>query len=336
MVTRKMAQCDGCALHYFGSISQFFENNQASVEFLRNHGVLPSAVKCPACDADCALRPDNHMWRCRHSRMTPNSKKRVFCDFSVSDFKGTFLQNVHLPPWKVILFVTQWLSKHWDHSTVIKCLEITPSTLIKWRSICCEVTDFWFENQNSIGGAGIIVEVDETVIVHREYERGRALSQIWLLGGVERLTKKKFVIPLAGPIGKQRDNQGTLLPLVKRFVHAGSVVMTGQWGAYQKLKDHGYTHHVVDDSVDPEKPEIHIQNIELLWRDLKEWVKRKGITRKYLYQHLARHLFIKAFKEEDVLLHKFFVQAGQLYPPQSSRVRPPPPILLSNESDEEA
>ena len=144
------------------------------------------------------------------------------------------------------------------------------------------------------------------------------------LGGVERISKKRFVIPLVGPVGEKRD-KGTLLPLIKKFIRAGSIIVSDRWGAYHTLKDHGYTHYMINHSehfVDPADCEIHTQNIERLWRDVKEWVKRPGIRSRFLYQYLARYLFVKD-QDEESLLHHFFLQAARLYPPPPGAMKAP-------------
>ena len=277
------------------------------------------------------------MWRCTKTFVVGGTKKRRYCGFSVSQFKGSFLHNVHLPAWKVVVFAHHWLSKHWDHETVVEGLGLSTRTSVDWRSFCSEVTDHWLENQEPIGGPGITVEIDETLIARRKYERGRVLSQVWVFGAVERASKKKIVVPLVGPIGEKRD-RGTLLPIIQQYIKRGSVIVSDSWRAYHTLKDHGYTHYVVNHSehfVDPENPDIHTQNIERLWRDLKEWVKRPGIRAKFLYQYLARYLFIKAHHDKS-LLHHFFVEAARLYPPLGARERQPPPLPheLSDSEDE--
>ena len=74
--------------------------------------------------------------------------------------------------------------------TVFKCLNWAPSTSVDWRSFCSEVTEWWFGNQDSIGGEGIEVEIDETLFVKRKYDRGRMLRQLWIIGGIERISQK--------------------------------------------------------------------------------------------------------------------------------------------------
>lgn len=49
---------------------------------------------------------------------------------------------------------------------------------------------------------------------------------------------------------------------------------------------------------------VHTQNIEWLWRNLKEWGKNPGIRSSFLYEYLARYLFIKAHEYQHI--HHFF------------------------------
>ncbi|RUS71462.1 hypothetical protein EGW08_020777 [Elysia chlorotica] len=272
-----MATCAHCSLDYFTAISKFFNNQEASLEFLRDHGVIPKDLKCPKCGGSCTFREEDHLWRCRASFPIPKSKKRRLCNFSSSDYKGTFLSGSNIPAWKIVCFVNHFISKHWDHETVSVCLGLSKHTVVDWRSFCSEVTDEWYRQQAPIGGPGVVVEIDETLITRRKYNRGRLPTQIWLFGGIERVSKRKFIVPLTGDVAAHRKN-----------------------------------------FVDPEDPNVHTQNIERLWKDVKSWVKRPGIRSKYLYQYLGRYLFAKAH-EPSTLLHHFFVQAAKLYPPQSDR-----------------
>ena len=142
------------------------------------------------------------------------------------------------------------------------------------------------------------------MISRRKYHRGRILSQVWLFGGVERVSKKKFVIPLTGPRGDKRDKE-TLIPLIKKYIRPGSIIYSDAWGAYRELNTHGYSHHVINHSENFVNGTIHTQNIERVWRDIKEWIKRPGMRSKYLEQYLARYLLIQSVTDKKLLLHVF-------------------------------
>lgn len=132
-------------------------------------------------------------------KIAKTKKKRV-CGFEISDAHGTFLSKTRFQTWKILIFINHFLYRHWDHETVVdfnvEGLEISRQTSVDWRSFSSEVAVNWFKNQPAIGGPGIEVEIDETLITHRKYNRGSELKQVWLFGGIERNIKKKFVVPL--------------------------------------------------------------------------------------------------------------------------------------------
>ena len=163
------------------------------------------------------------------------------------------------------------------------------------------------------------------------------LRQLWAFGGIERSSKKCFIVPL---VDKDRS-AGTLIPIIKQYVRSGSVIYSDSWRAYHKLCDEGYTHYMINHKeqfVDPNNPNIHTQNIERLWLDLKQWSKRPGLRIEYFKQYFARYMFLHTLKEEQVI-HRFFIEAGRLYRPQSNRQRPSGlPVIpqLQEESDSDS
>ena len=122
--------CEGCP-RGIGSIFQTcFENNEASIAFLRSHGVLPTSVQCPTCKRDCIFREDKHLWRCTNSYVIPKTKKRRLCNYTISDYHGTFLERVRLQPWQIVIFVYYWVQKIFTHYTVLRNVQITLETSV--------------------------------------------------------------------------------------------------------------------------------------------------------------------------------------------------------------
>ena len=175
--------CDSCEVSYFPAIQRFFENNTAAIDFLRLHGVLPSKVKCPRCGSDLKLRSDRYQWECRKHVVNKKNKRVQSCNYSVADHQGTFLKDSHIPAWKILLFVTLWLQKHFSHGLVSENLGIGAEASVNWRSYCSEVAENWYNRQDPIGGEGIVVEIDETLLVRRKFGTGRLLKQVWMFGG---------------------------------------------------------------------------------------------------------------------------------------------------------
>lgn len=106
--------CETCVIgdDYFRTIHKFFENNEVAKSFLREHKVLPTVVMCPKCSLPCTFNLNRNRWRC-HGSIPVRKRKKIRCTFSISDVKGTFMDNVHIEPWKIVLFVNHWLSKMW-------------------------------------------------------------------------------------------------------------------------------------------------------------------------------------------------------------------------------
>jgi hypothetical protein len=63
-------------------------------------------------------------------------------------------------------------------------------TIADWSNFCCEVCivylDSVFEYEGLIGGSDCYVEIDESKIGKRKYNRGRMVDGTWKIGMIER------------------------------------------------------------------------------------------------------------------------------------------------------
>lgn len=68
--------------------------------------------------------------------------------------------------------------------------DLSRPTVIDWfrflRDIVVDYFDRGDYDQNMIGGEGVKVEIDESVITKRKYNRGRLVEEKWIFGGIER------------------------------------------------------------------------------------------------------------------------------------------------------
>ena len=174
----------------------------------------------------------------------------------------------------------------------------------------------WFKNQPRIRGENIEVEIDDTAISKRKY-----LNTTWIFGGIERISKRKFIVPLI----KRGDDEDytrpenirrtaeNLLPLIQKYIAPGSIIYRDKWKAYDKLSKLEYKYLTINHSQQFVDGTIHTQNIERIWSDLKEYIQRPGKRRIYMEQYVARYLFISATEDKQKLLHNFFIAAADLY-----------------------
>ena len=108
-----------------------------------------------------------------------------------------------------------------------------------------------FENQ--IGGPGIVVELDETIVSRQKMgnKKARIRNNLWVFGGCERHGNRRFLIPLIKTI-KSVDGVGytkeiprtasNLLPLIERHVAPGTIIMTDKWKSYNKIPQYPRKH----------------------------------------------------------------------------------------------
>ncbi|XP_027222622.2 uncharacterized protein [Penaeus vannamei] len=301
--------CSGCECNYFEFIQKFYKNNEAAIAYLRDHGALPLEVICPNCKNICRYRAETHSWYCGATRKIHHRKK--LCHYKVSDYKGSLLSGVKMEPYKVICFANHWLSKQWDYETLKQCLGLSEATGSVWQRYFAEVTEHWVDNQEPIGGPGVVVDIDETLFGKMKHEEGKSQSQIWVFGGIERDSKNYFIAPLEEPLTEN------LMSLILKYILPGTVIVSNRWNAYSPISDHDYVHQVINhsgDVTDKENAKAHTQSVELLFRDVQEWTVKPGNRPQFYKQYLARLLFQQQHTHSNIN-HYFFREVARMYPP---------------------
>lgn len=130
-------------------------------------------------------------------------------------------QGAHVPPSEISCFINHCLQKRSNHNTIFENLGWAERTGVDWRSFCSEVTVNCLSNLNPIGGENNVVETDESCFGKRKYERGQELSNVWVIGGIERELKRCFLIPPM-PSQSPNGNKETLVPLIKNYILLGT------------------------------------------------------------------------------------------------------------------
>lgn len=171
------------------------------------------------------------------------------------------------------------------------------------------IYNWLMHHQKQIGGDGIIVEIDEAKFGRRKYNRGRLITGQWLFGGIERGTKKIFILPV---VSRKAE---VLIPIIKKHIAPGSIIYSDCWKAYEQIDKSTYQHQTVNHSenfVDPHTG-VHTQNVERLWRDVRGVVPKYG-RREYHFDHyLAEFVFKKMFRMHE-RIDGFFDIISIMYP----------------------
>jgi hypothetical protein len=96
-----------------------------------------------------------------------------------------------------------------------------------------------------LGGQGVVVEIDESLVYKPKYNIGRRRVQGWVFGMVERGTRNVVVVPV------DRRDAATLLPIIQEWIEDGSIIMSDGWAAYGGINNlpNGYQHFAVNHRV---------------------------------------------------------------------------------------
>lgn len=130
-----------------------------------------------------------------------------------------------------------------EQSQITHELGLARGTGVDWDSFCREVCQItMFDSSQKIGGEGKIVQIDESKFGKQKYHRGHPVEGQWVFVGIEQESRKCFMIAV------DKRDESTLLPLIKRWIEPGTIIISDCWKAYCNLEKHGYTHRTVNHS----------------------------------------------------------------------------------------
>ncbi|KAK8735577.1 hypothetical protein OTU49_005444 [Cherax quadricarinatus] len=306
-----MPECNICEYTFYDIIRQFRGQGERAIELFQQHGVIPAGRNCGVCGKPCTINLERRSFRCNKQRTNKKNKRVTKCSYSVSLFTGTWLENSHLSPSQNLLFINEFVRKRFTQRAVQENIGIASNTVVNWKNFCGLVCVNWMDEQEAIGGPGSIIEIKESKFGKSHSSGRRAVESVWVFGGIDRHTKKQFIVPVEG-----RDSE-TLIPLCQKYIKPGSTIYSDFRKAYAELGSLGYVHQMVKRSqslVDPDTG-AHTKNIKKLWKDIKRWVLRAGVKKTYYRQYFARYLFIHAHPDHHTILHYFLKAIARAFPP---------------------
>ena len=178
---------------------------------------------------------------------------------------------------------------------ILKYVNLMAKVIYKLRQNLIQKVQLYFdENPIILGGPGVLVQIDETMLNHKvKAHRGRSpKEQTWALGMVDCIYKpaKNIMMLIHNKSGE------TILPLIKKHIRKGSLIHTDEAKVYAKLgKDPEYIHKSIIhkykfvDYID----EVHTQNIESYNNKIKPRIKEmKGIIGESRERILAEFLWL--------------------------------------------
>ena len=245
---------------------------------------------CPHCQGRALLNLTRTSLRC-----TTN-----ICRKELSIRHGTFFATSKLQCKTILTIGYLWLQK-----TPVKAIcdmtKVTKATICAYQKHYRQLIASHVEEVDAvIGGPGVVVEIDESKLGKRKYNRGHHVDGAWVIGGVEKTQDRKMFLC---KINKRDRN--TLIPIILRHVMSGSIIRTDLWKAYGSLSAHNYTHETVNHSKHFKDPNtgVHTNTIEGTWNGIKMQIKPRNRTKEGIQEHLME--FIWRRKNKDNLWAAF-------------------------------
>jgi hypothetical protein len=140
-----------------------------------------------------------------------------------------------------------------------------------------------------IGGEGITVEIDESKISKRKYERGHHVEGAWIVGGVERSPDRKLFV-----VRVPDRTQAALSTIIAKYVRPGSTILTDGWRSYAYLSQEvQYTHMSVNHSLNFKDPSTgtHTNTIEGTWAGIRSRIPKRNRSGDNIDDHLLAFIW---------------------------------------------
>lgn len=267
----------------------------STLDFLLRENVISIPSICELCGGNISVCEDQA--RCT----TRSCRKRLSC------LRNSFFAYSRIPINDVLLLGYIWLTGS-TYTVALSMTTHSPNTIVEYYGYFRQlVADSLDEEDWTIGGEGVIVEVDESKFGKRKYNRGHRIEGAWVIGGIERTPEAKFFVEVV----ERRDNE-TIANVLSKHLLPGTILHTDCWKGYCGIQEQlDVEHRCVNHTLGfvDQQTGVHTNTIEAKWAGLKRRITLRGrVSEKlpgYLFEQIWRarnkdHLwsgFISALKE---------------------------------------
>lgn len=260
------------------------------------------------CLEDVFQRRYGHFRRCpkceRHFKYYRVKSRKCYacqyCSHQIHPLAGTIFHKseTSLKLWFYAIFLFAASKNGVSAKELERQLGVTYKTA--WR-MAKEIRTLFDEDGDPDGMLSDLVEVDETYVGGKgRGKRGRGSDKKKpVVGIVERQGKIKAIVT---------DNvkASTVLPLITKNVRQGTKVMTDEFGIYNRVSRHGYTHQRIQHKAKRYAiGDVHTNTIEGFWGQLKRSINGTyhSVPPKYLQQYVNEFAF--RYNQRNTTNHLF-------------------------------
>ena len=251
-----------------------FENEENALDYLIGAKVVNELSNCPHCR--CVIRLDRvkRLYRCQ--KKTCNRK---WFPFACREFR--FLK---IPLNKLLQISYLYLIKT-PVSGIINFTGCSSRTITSWCNRLRNILGrSLYISQRKIGGPGIVVEVDETKLGKRKYNRGHRVDGVWCICGIERTPEKRCFV-----VSVEDRSSDTIKNVLSNHINQGSIIYTDCWRAYKKpCEELFFQHLTVNHSKEfvDKVTGVHTNTVEGLNNALKTEIKPRNRNKEGIDDYL--------------------------------------------------
>ncbi len=252
-----------------------FEKEEIAIKYLVEKEIIDETTKCWRCKSTMKINYKERLYRCN----------KASCRKKISIFKDTIFEGKKLPLNILLQIAYGYLSKN-PIQSIMDFTGCSANTITEWTSIIRDAcTQSLTYTTQKIGGEEIIVEIDETKLGKRKYNRGHRVEGVWCICGIERTEAKRcFVIPV------ENRNADTIKTIIENYVEPGSIIYTDCWKAYNEPCDElGFTHLTVNHSKGFKDPitGVHTNTVEGFNNALKVGIRPRNRNTTGIEEHVG-------------------------------------------------
>uniref|UniRef100_A0A1X7UUC0 Uncharacterized protein n=1 Tax=Amphimedon queenslandica TaxID=400682 RepID=A0A1X7UUC0_AMPQE len=154
-------------MNYKSLSSSITYNNDKAMIWLMNNNVLADAINCKKCSTPCriVIKKDTKVWRCPQKG----------CQAVISVPNESFFSRSHMKLNEIVDIIYWWSVKATIHVTMHKTGQHEHTIVDCFNFIRDVCTQNFIDHPTTIGGPGVIVEIDELKLGRRNYDRGRCV-----------------------------------------------------------------------------------------------------------------------------------------------------------------
>jgi ISXO2-like transposase domain len=191
------------------------------IPFLQEKELIQRSMAC-LCGNEMAIQKynrclDGFIFRCARCKRTKSIKD------------GRFFKNTSISISKIMQLIFLWITET-PVSSASTLIAVSNKTAIQWFNYCRDICSYKMANMDQmLGGQGVTVQIDESLMFKRKSNTGRVIRQFWIFGIYDLNLRRGYLMHVPD------RTASTLIPIIQRWVLPNTTIHSDGWRAYNGM-----------------------------------------------------------------------------------------------------